>query len=100
MVYTGSVSGYTGHTIIFLKGKIKRALFNDDYLVQKVLKPGYTIITTENAFMMHDARCEAKKNLICWYNQITVIRDNLQWEILELLDKFVSCEFESHTIQM
>ena len=100
MVYTGSVAGYTGHTIILLKVKTKRALFNDDYLVQKVLKPGSIIITTENAFMMHNARCEAKKNLICWYNQMTVIGNNLQWATLELLDGFVSREFESHTIQM
>ena len=72
----GSVDGETGTTIILLKGKTKRAMFNDDYLVWKVLTPGSTIIMTENAFKMYDAWYEANKNIIFRYNQMLVIRDN------------------------
>ena len=55
MVRTGSVSGNTSPTIFLLRVKTKHAMLNDDYLVRKGLKPGSTIIITENAFMMHDA---------------------------------------------
>ena len=60
MVHTGSAAGDTGPTIILLKGKTKRAMFNDDYLVRKGLNPGSTIITTENESMTHDAWYEGK----------------------------------------
>ena len=55
MVRTGIVAGDTGPTIIILKGKIKRAIFSDAYLVRHGLKPGSTIIMTEKSFMIHVA---------------------------------------------
>ena len=64
MVHTGIVSGDTGPTIILLKGKIKRAIFNDAYLVRHGIKPGSTIIMTKNEFMTHDAWYKATKSII------------------------------------
>ena len=64
MVRTGSVAVDTGPTIILLKGKIKRAIFNDAYLVRHGLKTGSTIIMTENSFMTHDAWYKATKSII------------------------------------
>ena len=100
MVHTGSVSGDTGPTIIILKGKIKRAIFNDAYLVSHGLKPGSKIIMTENAFMTHDAWYKATKVIVYGYNEMPVIRDNPQWSILELLDGFGSHEYESCALKM
>ena len=68
MVRTGSVDGDIGPTIILLKGKIKRAIFNDAYLVCHGLKPRSTIIMMENAFMTHDAWYKATKAIIYGYN--------------------------------
>ena len=60
----GSVDGDSGPTIILIKGRTKRAMFNDNYLVQKGLKPGSNIIMTENSFMMHNSLYEATKKII------------------------------------
>ena len=100
MVRTGSVAGDTGPTIILLKGKIKRAIFNDAYLVRHRLKPGSTIIMTENAFMTHDAWYKATKAIIYGYNEMPVIRDNPQWAILKFLDDFGSHEYEPRALKM
>ena len=75
----GGVSRITGPIIIILRGKTRRSILNDDYLLWKVLNPGSTIIMTENTLMTHDAWYEATKNIICGYNQMPVIRDNPQW---------------------
>ena len=100
MVRTGSFSGDTGPTIIILKGKIKRAIFNDAYLVLRGIKPGSTIIMTENSFMTHDAWYKATKAIIYGYNEIPVIRYNPQWYILEFLDGFGSHEYEPRALNM
>ena len=100
MVRTGSVAGDTGTAIILLKGKIKRAIFNDAYLVRHGLKPGSTIIMTENAFMTHDAWYKATKAIIYGYNDIPVIRDNPQWAILEFLNSFGYHEYEPRALKI
>ena len=64
MIRTGSVSGDTGPTIIPLKGKIKRAIFYDAYLVCHGLKPGSTIIMTKNSFMTYDACYKSTKSIV------------------------------------
>ena len=76
MVRTGSVAGDTVPKIILLKGKIKRAIFNDAYLVRHGIKPGSTIIMTENAFMTHYAWYKETRAIIYGYNEMPVIRDN------------------------
>ena len=75
-------------------------MFNDNDLVRKVLKPVYTIIMIENAFMTHYAWYWATKRIICGYNQMPVIRDNIQWSIVEFLDGFGFHEFESCSLDM
>ena len=98
MVRTGSVDRDTSPTIILPKGKTKRAIFNDDYLVWKLLDPGSTIIVTENSFMTHNAWYESAKNIICGYNQNPIIKDIPQWEIIDFLDVFGYHDFESRAI--
>ena len=100
MVRTGSVSGDIGPTIIVFEGKTKRAIFKYDYLFQNMIKPVSTFIMTENSFVTHDEWYEAKKNIICRYNQIPIIRYNLQWEILGFLEVFRYHEFESRALDM
>ena len=100
MVCTGSVAGDTGPTIILLKGKIKRAIFNDAYLVRHGLKPGSIIIMTENTFMIHDTWYKATNAIIYRYTEIPVIRDNPQWSILEFLDGFGYHKYEPRALKM
>ena len=44
-----------GPKIFLLKDKIERCDYNDDFLVRHGLKPGSTIIMTDNASENHDA---------------------------------------------
>ena len=99
MVRIGSVAGDTGPTIILLEGKIKRAIFNDAYLVRHGLKPG-SIIMTENAFMTHGVWYKATKAIVYGYNEMPVIGDNPQWAIIEFLDGFGSHPYEPHALNM
>ena len=55
MVCIGSVSVDDGPKIFLLKDKIERCDYNDDFLVRHGLKPGSTIIMTDNASENHDA---------------------------------------------
>ena len=64
MVLTASVARETGPRIILLKGKTKRAMFNDYYMIQKGLNPGYNICMKENTFTVHNTWCEATKKII------------------------------------
>ena len=64
MVRTRVVVGDTVPTIILLKGKTKRAMFNDYYMIQKGLNPGYNICMKENTFTVHNTWCEATKKII------------------------------------
>ena len=50
--------------------------------------------------MTHDVWYEATNTVICGYNQMTVIRDNLQWVNLEFLDGFGYHGFESRALEM
>ena len=100
MVHTGSVAGDTGPIIILLTSKIERTIFNDAYLVRHGLKPGSTIIMTENALMTHDAWYKAIKAIIYGYNEMPVIRVNPQWAILEFLDGFGSHEYDPRTLKI
>ena len=100
IVRTGSAAGDEGPTVILLKGKIKRKTYTDEFLVQQGLKPGSTIIMTENAFMTHDAWYETTKAIIHGYNQMPVIRDNPQWSIVEFYDGFSSHEYEPRSLEL
>ena len=55
---------------------------------------------TEKAFMTHDAWYKATKAVIYGYNEMSVIRDNPQWFILEFLDGFGYHEYEPRALKM
>ena len=100
MVRTGSVSGDTFPKIIILKGKIKRGVFNDAYLVCNGLNHGSTMIMTGNTFMTHDSWYKSTKAIIYGYNEMPVIRYNPQWDILEFLDGFGYREYDPRALKM
>ena len=50
--------------------------------------------------MTHNAWYKVTKAIIYGYNTITVIRDNLQWAILEFLDGFVSHYYEPRALKI
>ena len=64
MFHMGSADRDTGPTIILPEGKTKRAMLNNDYLVQKGLKLESTILVIEKSFITHDSGYESSKNII------------------------------------
>ena len=74
MVHIGSVSGVTGPTIITLKGKNKRTISTEYYLVCHILSPGVAMIMTQNYFMANDECHNPAKYIINCYKNMTGIR--------------------------
>jgi hypothetical protein len=92
VVRTGTMSGTTGPTYFLLKGATRKKSFTDAYLVKYGMKPGSTIIMTENAYMTDDAWLQVSKEIVKGYRLLPVIRENPEWYIAELLDGFKSHE--------
>ncbi len=90
VVRTGTMLGTTGPAFFLMKGATRRKNFTNDYLIKYGMKPGSTIVMTENSHMTDDAWLKVSKAIVKGYRLMLLIKDNPNWHIAELLDGFRS----------
>ena len=64
--------------------------FTDDFLVQNGLKPGSTIIMTNNSYMKDEAWVEIMVDLKKGYCELPYAKENPDWLMCEPIDGFGS----------
>jgi hypothetical protein len=83
VVCTGTMSGTTGPTYFLLKRTTCKKSFNNTNLIKYSMKPGSTIIMTENAYMTDDAWLQVSKKIVKGYCLLPYIKEN---PVCKLLD--------------
>lgn len=86
------MSGTTGPTFFLLKGASCKKSYTDGYLMKHGMKPGSSIIMTENAYMTDDAWLKVSMALVKGYRLLPYIKENPHWYVAELFDGFKSHE--------